>query len=313
MPVFNGAGFLEETLRCVARQTFDDFEVCMVDDGSTDGSAAIMQRFASADPRFRAIVRPRNAGLVAARNAGLALARGTFVALLDQDDLWTDDALEFRVGLADGYPSADVIATDFAWFSDAPPDEPHVGRASLGKRARTVFRESFATGQPTLLDEPFEAVATLHFAWIGATLIRRIALLAIGNFDTSFVGPEDTLVWLRLARRGKFLFSPRITAFYRQHAASIVAQYKMPKEFHYLKVLNRLAGDGLSPTEMKVVRSLMADCHHVSANHVRKGLLPAREAVGHAWQAVRRAPGNGQYWKGLAGSLFEAMRRRRVQ
>ena len=311
MATYNGARYLEETLHSVRAQTFTDFEVVMVDDCSTDGTWAILQRFAALDPRFRAVLSPRNEGLVATRNAGLALARGTFVAFVDQDDLWTPDALEYRVSLAAEHPSAQVVATDLMWFTDTLPTEPFVGRVTLGPRARAVFGDSLASGRPALLDAPFEAVATLHFAWVGATLVRRAALAAIGDFDRSFVGPEDTLVWLRLAQRGPFLFSPKVTAFYRQHAASMVAQYKTPKEYHYLKVLRRVLADGVSTDEKPVVRALMADSHHVSAIHARKhGSLPRREAIGHAWSAVRCAPSNVEYWKGLAGSLVDATRSR---
>ena len=311
IPGYNAARFLEETLRSVRRQTLREFEVLMIDDGSTDDTVQIMRRFEDMDPRFHTVICPANKGVVSARNAGLEVASGEFVAFLDADDVWTDDALATRVTLATQYPSALVVVSDFMWFSDSLPEKPYVGRITLGPRARSTFADSISSGRPMLLANPFEATATLHFAWTGATLIRRNALTAIGNFDPLFVGPEDTLVWLRLARRGPFLFTPEVTAFYRQHAASMVAQFKTPKELHYLKVLEHIIEDGLSPTELEVVRLVRADSHEISANHARKyGALPLGEALMHAWLAVRYAPSNIRYWRGLLGCSIDAVVRR---
>src|SRR5918993_1446568 len=86
VPIYNVEPFLDECLRSIAGQTFADLEVVMVDDGSTDGSAAIAERFAAADGRFRLISQP-NAGLGAARNTGLDAATGEHLAFVDSDDV----------------------------------------------------------------------------------------------------------------------------------------------------------------------------------------------------------------------------------
>ena len=93
VPVYNVEPFLDECLRSIAGQTFSDLEVVMVDDGSTDGSAAIARRFAARDGRFRLISQP-NAGLGAARNTGLDAASGEHVAFVDSDDVLPADAYE---------------------------------------------------------------------------------------------------------------------------------------------------------------------------------------------------------------------------
>src|SRR5690349_8686628 len=85
VPVYNVERYLDECLASLAAQQVADFEAILIDDGSTDGSAAIAQAYADRDPRFRLISQP-NAGLGAARNAGIALAQGEFLAFLDSDD-----------------------------------------------------------------------------------------------------------------------------------------------------------------------------------------------------------------------------------
>lgn len=92
-PVYNAARWLPETLATVKAQTFTDWEHLLVDDGSSDGSAKIVQQAAHSDPRIRLLRAPRNAGPSAARNIALDAARGRFIAFLDADDLWLPEKL----------------------------------------------------------------------------------------------------------------------------------------------------------------------------------------------------------------------------
>src|SRR5918999_4707877 len=97
VPIYNVEGFLRECLESVAAQTVGDLEVVMVDDGSTDGSAAIAREFAERDSRFRLLSQP-NAGLSAARNTGIEAAEGEFLAFLDGDDVLPPNAYELLLG-----------------------------------------------------------------------------------------------------------------------------------------------------------------------------------------------------------------------
>ena len=301
---FNTGPYLAATLESVLAQSFEDFEVIMVDDGSTDDTAAVMQRFAAIDARFSAVLLPKNLGVVAARNAGLVQARGQWVAPLDGDDIWIVDALAERLSLAHLHAAADVIATDFAWFESTLPEPPFTGRVSLGPRARKAFEPAFSRGREMLLTQPFELMATLHFAWTGAMLIRRGAITACGNFDASFAGPEDTLLWLRLALRGPFVFSPRVTAFYRQRPGSLVTTYKGPKELHYLTVLQWLGRDALTKNQGRILRRLLAECHHIAAVHFRRSGEFA-VAVRHALAALKNDSLQVSYWKAFAAACID--------
>src|SRR5689334_23375145 len=107
VPVYNVERYLDECLASLAAQHVEDFEAILVDDGSTDGSAAIARRHAGRDPRFR-LVSQGNAGLGAARNAGVELARGEFLAFLDSDDKVPAD------GYARMLASLERTGSDFA-------------------------------------------------------------------------------------------------------------------------------------------------------------------------------------------------------
>ena len=303
VPCWNAANLLPETLASIAAQSCANFEVLMVDDCSEDDTWLVMQKWAASDSRFQAIRLARNQGGGAARNAGLALARGEFIAMLDNDDLWTPDALTMRLSVAELFPEADVIATDFSWFEDKIPAQP-AGRLCLGPRAKKALSESYARNVPILLEEPFEAVATTHFAWVGATLVRREAMKAVGDFDPTFSGPADTLLWLLLADRGPFAFAPNITAHYRQRTDSMVGQYREPKEFHYLEVLDRLK---LRPNFLRrqsVLRPINAECHHICAIHFRRDAR-WKQARFHALHALRLRPSSLAYWRDAAVVLLQ--------
>lgn len=300
IPCYNTAPYLRATLESVLQQSLAPKEIILVDDGSGDGTLEIIQEFAQLHSLIKVIAFERNRGVVAARNAALLQATGEYVAMLDGDDIWTEDALEARVALAQQFPNAHLIATDFAWFDVVPAEQP-VGRIALGPRGRSQFADSFVAGEPILLEDPFGATARTHFVWTGATLIKRSALSAAGNFDASFDGPEDTLLWLRLAQRGAFVFSPRITAHYRQRAGSLVTQLKGPKEFHYLKVLARLGADPQFRSRRGAVAELSAECHYVASLYYQHR-KEFRTAIKHAAKAALLQPTRLVYWRNVASS-----------
>src|SRR6476620_2025348 len=97
-PAFNAGRYLEHTLESAIRQTFTDFEVLVVNDGSTDQTRQIADRYAAKDPRVR-VIHQNNGGIAAARNAALAVARGRYCALLDSDDLWFPSYLEEQLNI----------------------------------------------------------------------------------------------------------------------------------------------------------------------------------------------------------------------
>lgn len=307
VPCWNLEAYLNETLQSVATQTWQRFEVIMVDDASTDGTWEVMQKWENQDNRFHAIRLPVNQGVVAARNTALAIASGEFIALLDGDDVWTADAIEHRVAVASRYPEAKVIATDYSWFEREIAPLP-TGHVTLGPRARRAFSACHQSGEALLLRDPFDLVATTHFAWIGATLVRRSAMETIGFFDAKFRAQEDTLLWLRLANGGSFAYSPKITAHYRQRSGSIVHTLKEPNEFHYLKVLDWVSARPEFLKRRRIISRIKADCHYVSAVHFRSsrdyGL-----ANYHARSAIKLQPTSLPYWREFVAGWLEALRK----
>lgn len=189
VPAFNVAATLSETLQALSAQTFRDFEIIVVDDGSSDGTVAIAR--AHDDPRLR-LVRQTNRGLAGARNTGIAHARGTYIGFCDADDLWMPDKLAAHVAHLDANP---LVGLSFS------------GSALIDAASRPLGLSQ----HPRLRNITAPHVFKRNPVGNGsAPVLRRAALDAIAWrptqekardwwFDESFRQSEDIECWLRLA------------------------------------------------------------------------------------------------------------------
>lgn len=197
-------------IRSVLAQTREDFELIVVDDGSSDGTPDAVREFL-ADGRVRLLERPHE-GVAAARGAGVAAGSAPLVALIDSDDLWMPGYLQAMGAALDADPGAALAYTD-AWF--------------LEERRRRVRRASAMAYQrppeppPVTADELFAALTERNFIFNAVTL-RRAAIEAVGPPDVRLRAMIDWEWWLRLAARGhRAVRVPGRWAVYRQRPASI--------------------------------------------------------------------------------------------
>lgn len=200
--VYNGQEFLGAALDSVFAQTYTRFELIAVDDGSTDGSAAVLSR--SADSRLRAL-HQENRGAAMALALGLQAARGEYVAFLDQDDLWKKDKLAVHVDWLRRRPAIDL---NFSWFRYVDRAGRDIGLRRKRCRGTLDFR--------SLLTD---------FA-IGATsnvVVRRAAIERAGGVDPDFPGMYDLDLFLRIALLAQHNVEavPDVLALYRRHGQQI--------------------------------------------------------------------------------------------
>jgi glycosyltransferase involved in cell wall biosynthesis len=215
------AAFLEEAIASVLAQTYSNWELLLVDDGSTDGSNRIARRHAEADPaRIRYLEHPghENRGMSASRNLGIASARGEFVAFLDGDDVWLPRRLERSVALLREHPQAQMVygATQHwhSWLDAAAPARDRVPGHWF--RANRMFRP------PDLLVRYLRQTATLPSPL--SMTVRREALLEVGGFEESFrTLYEDQVFLARLCLRHAVYVSNEWLDRYRQHPDSACA------------------------------------------------------------------------------------------
>lgn len=222
IPAYNAERYLAQTLESVLAQTLADWELIVMDDGSRDGTGGIADAYAARDGRIR-VVRQPNQGLSNTRNLGLREASAAYVIFLDADDLWEPDTLSALSSALDARPDC-VGAYALARFIDGEGRPCQPGVLEAWQRDR---RE--VTGRGTALLKPeeptsFAALALRQrIATAGTVLLRRSVLEDVGPFDASLKGCEDWDMWLRLARRGGFVFVDRLLFHYRQSGGGLSA------------------------------------------------------------------------------------------
>lgn len=199
IPAYNSAEYLPAAIESVLAQTYRDFEIIVVDDGSTDATPEVLQRYGD---QILAVSQA-NQGVALARNHGIRMAQGDWVAFLDADDLFLPDKLAAQMALAEANPSLGLI---------------HSGWQRVDSQGRFLMDV-----------EPWRQVPDLSLeSWLrwkpvlpSAMLFRRDWLERSGGFDPQFPPAEDTELVLRLALMGcEAAWLPQITVKYRQHEAS---------------------------------------------------------------------------------------------
>ena len=210
VPTLNRRVLLSETIATVMAQTCDDWELIVVDDGSTDDTREFLED--QRDPRVRHIVRETQGGPSVARNAGLAEARGDFIMFLDDDDLLRPQTLK-RLSDALRAHSEAVAATaacrlyteNVGSLKVYHPPHPHTG---------IIWRE-------------------LLFGWwanSGQNLYRTAVVRAIGGYDPHYFNVDDRKLWLQVAWRGQVCVLPFVAMEYRQHARQISKNDGIPAQ-----------------------------------------------------------------------------------
>lgn len=205
IPSYNTATYIDDTLKSVFAQTYDDYEVIVINDGAPD-TAELERVLEPYRDRIVYLVQ-ENRGLAGARNTGIRAARGEYIALLDSDDMWEPDYLEVQVGILENDRTIDVLYPDGLIFGDAP---------EAGRRSMEL---SPSEGEVT-----FESLVTQRCNVRVFVTARRDVVVRAGMFDESLRSSEDFDLWIRIVKGGgRIAYHRRVLARYRRHAASLSA------------------------------------------------------------------------------------------
>ena len=200
IPVYNKEKEIRSTLETVLVQSFIDFEVVLVDDGSSDGSMEIVKGIK--DSRIR-LFSQKNQGVSAARNAGIRQAVGQYIALLDADDRWEPSYLKEQYDLIQKYPQCGVFAVNYSYVYSSGAKVPnrvnHLDFCGMDGIRKDYFRGA-AFSQPPVCSS--------------AVVIRKDCLESVGGFPVGITSGEDLITWARLAYRYEIAYSKKCLAWY---------------------------------------------------------------------------------------------------
>jgi glycosyltransferase involved in cell wall biosynthesis len=201
IPLYNKEDLIEQTIKGVLNQLFIDFEVVIVNDGSTDSSLDKIRPFA--DARFK-IINQENQGASYARNLGIANAEGKYMALLDADDLWSENHLLELKKLIDKFPNAGLFCNNY--------EVMYTNR--LKQPAKFNFEYDINC---LIVKDFFKASVTNSVAWTSAVGFTKEQFNSVGGFNTKLKTAQDLDLWIKMALKYEVAFNPTITMSYKFH------------------------------------------------------------------------------------------------
>lgn len=200
IPLYNKEKLIGDTIQTVLNQTFQDFEIVVINDGSSDNSVAEVEKIN--DSRIR-LINQKNAGVSAARNRGIQEAKGKYIAFLDADDKWHRDYLESIDNLIKEFPECDIFSARYEFIDE------------FGHYSDSIIRGINPNCSNCKLDNYFHVASISHPPiWTSAVVISRYALLSVGGFPMGVTTGEDLLTWAKLAIKFKIAFCNKILATY---------------------------------------------------------------------------------------------------
>ena len=277
-PCYNAAATIADTIASVAAQTWREFELIVVDDGSSDHTPMLLAQHARRYPWISWCIQA-NAGAAAAREKAIALARGEFVAFLDADDVWAPNKLSLQIAAFGRNPR-----TAFA-YADARDFQ------SDRERPRTLFQQK-QPARGNVLRALFERG---NFILTSSAMVRKSALLAVNGFDLSRRINEDVDLWFRLAEQHEFDYIPEVLVRRRLLPDSLMHSNPVEVWRSDLELIDRWVQrrPDLFPPESAWVRHRRALTWSRLANEYlhRRAFADSRHACFNALKHGQRGPG----------------------
>lgn len=287
IPSYNCAALLPRAIESALAQTFTSIAVIVVDDGSTDDTARVVQPYLS-HIRY---IRQNNKGLPGARNAGIRASRSPFVALLDADDAWVPEKLALQMTLFDD-PAVDIVYSDFrVEYSDGNVKESYLAERPLASEGDVT-----------------EAYIQSRFLFPSSMVLRREAMEACGLFDETMLACEDIELFTKMCLRGKVARIDRPLMIRSEGSSNITANGE--KMQHYtLRAFHHLLGNVAMPKRVRRVMRKELGLNYFHRGYQRFRLGKMSSARRDLLQAIRYLP--QVRWKAmrvLVVSLFPRLR-----
>jgi len=295
MPVLNGEKFIGEAIQSILAQTYRNYELIVIDDGSTDGTAALVKSF-SDRLELKYVPHPKPQGIAPSMNDGVRHASGDFISFLDHDDAWFPDFLATQVAYLEQHPEVGMVHSDFQ-TTDVQGNVMEESVARCRHRTRPsghvfpqLFCDSFIVGN--------------------SVLIRKECFARLGMFDESLRW-GDYHMWMRIARNYRVDYVDKVLTKYRQHptqstrTVSANSPYEDSVGMMALKKIVQLYPEVRQELGAKTIRRRMAELHfEMACTWWSSGVF--RNARNGLRKAIRLWPTNPRYYLLYAASLIPA-------
>lgn len=289
MPVYNTAEYLDEAVQSILGQTLDDFEFIIIDDGSTDGSADMLDRYP--DKRIKVIHQP-NSGIVASLNRGIELAQGKYIARMDSDDISLPDRLAKQIAFMESHPAVGICGT-----------------------ACRLFGDEYGITKPKTRSDEIKSWLLFGPCMAHPTVVMRRDLIVKHSlrYDSEFEKAEDYELWIRFSRHCEMANIPEPLLLYRVHASQVTTKLKTLNSrisglVHERAI--RLMGIEPGDDELALHLSLHGSNHEKSRDYVERAeawflkLVSANEVTGKiAQDAFARVL--FEFWGDLCAGEYE--------
>lgn len=207
IPTYNSVRYIGEAIKSVLIQTFKDYEIIVIDDASTDGTAELLSRFAGAVQYVR---NENNKGCAFSKNVGVDLARGEYIAVLDSDDVWLPRNLELKINFLERQKTAPVVCSDFEIFGDCYCESSFKKRKIFSERTK---------GEAFIVEDTLALLIQQCYMFTSTTLLRTDVVRGFGNFINS--GSDDYDLFLRISREANLGCINEVLVKKRDHEGNL--------------------------------------------------------------------------------------------
>jgi teichuronic acid biosynthesis glycosyltransferase TuaG len=288
MPAYNAEKTIEESIQSVKEQSFQFWELIVVDDGSDDNTGAVVENMRRHDSRIK-YIRQCNMGPAGARNRAIEECIGEYIAFLDADDLWTKEKLQRQVEFFQMHPHIGLLYTDRWCFGQHIQDAKECTSSRFSEIENSYYRLLIFDYIPTL-----------------TVMVPSRVQRQVGTFDTDLFGPEDWDLWLRIAREYPIAGIDEPLAYYRVHEWGISKQNRQKVFNEIRKVMRKHLSLPDVPSWVRRKSEGVAVSREIFDCYGRKRFVCA------LWKMAYRAwldPWNAEYYRSIWSAIRKSIRK----
>lgn len=275
IPAYNAQRTILETIKSVQEQTFKDFEIIAIDDGSSDRTLEILSKVK--DEKLK-VYSYANGGVSTARNRGIACAQGEYISFIDADDLWTSDKLEKQLAVLKANPQASVAYSWITLMIEAKDKSEDV----------TFISEE----KVTFTGNVYSQLLLKNFLSNGSNILaKREAIESVGEFDSNLEACEDWDYYLRLAAKYHFVLVPRNQILYRKTQGTLSLNGSKMEQ-NGIEVINKAYQAAPKNLQHQKNRSLAKFINYCGRIYIDRSCAPEdiAKAKQNLWKAVKLNP-----------------------